>query len=299
MPYICRLKKNLEVNKTVLTVIFFGVIQLAATAGVMFYFLISGFRGNSRENPASLVLLLCLVTFVVLIDSAIVIRSRRDLSRSGQRQKMLYESIKQIEDLNRTLRSQRHDFLNHLQVVYSLMELEEFREASDYIERVYGDIQKVSRFLKTSIPAVNALLQAKVISCENKGIRARLEVSSQLKDFPIPSWEFCRVLGNLIDNAAYELEKLDKERQLSVRLTEDLKSFIVEIGDNGPGIASKDLDRIFKAGFSTKGEKGEGMGLFISKEIIEAFNGNIIVASSPEETIFKCVIPRTAVTTVS
>lgn len=52
----------------------------------------------------------------------------------------LEESIKNLEELKTKLRAQRHDYLNHFQVIYGLMELGEYEEAKKYISPVFKDI---------------------------------------------------------------------------------------------------------------------------------------------------------------
>lgn len=111
------------------------------------------------------------------------------------------ESMNDLENLNRRLREQRHDYLNQLQIVYGLLELEEYEEAQEYLKPVFKDIMKVNRALKTAQPAVNALLQAKMETAEKQGIDFYLEVGTQLSNLSIEPWELCKVLGNLIDNA--------------------------------------------------------------------------------------------------
>jgi sensor histidine kinase regulating citrate/malate metabolism len=199
-----------------------------------------------------------------------------------------------VESLNHSLRAQRHDFLNHLQVVYGLMEMEEYHDAREYIGKVYQDIQKVSRVLKTAIPAVNALLQAKLFDAEKRNIRMEIHVFSRFEHLPVPSWEFCRVLGNLLDNAIAALADKKEDRVLSVKLQEDLKEIIVRVEDNGPMIPKNLLDKIFHPGFTTKKEQGEGMGLAIVKEILEQYGGNIAVDSSESLTAFTVCIPKMA-----
>lgn len=78
--------------------------------------------------------------------------------------------MKNLENQNSKLREQRHDYLNQLQIVYGLLELEEYTEARDYLDPVFKDIMKVNRALKTSQPAVNALLQAKMDEAESQDI---------------------------------------------------------------------------------------------------------------------------------
>ena len=70
--------------------------------------------------------------------------------------------MKNLENLNLKLRAQRHDYMNHLQVIYGLLELGEYEDAREYMEPVFKDITRVTRAMKTSQPAVNALLQAKI-----------------------------------------------------------------------------------------------------------------------------------------
>ena len=60
----------------------------------------------------------------------------------------LQASLKNLEKLNSELRAQRHDYLNHLQVVYGLMELEEYDELKQYLQPVYKDMLKTGKALK-------------------------------------------------------------------------------------------------------------------------------------------------------
>ena len=113
----------------------------------------------------------------------------------------LEESIHDLENLNTTLRAQRHDYLNHFQVIYGLMEMQEYEEAKNYLDPVFKDIMKVSKALKTSLPAVNALLQAKMEMTEKNHIDLFLEERSDLKKITIEPWNLCKVLANIIDNS--------------------------------------------------------------------------------------------------
>ena len=146
-------------------------------------------------------LLICAVAFVVVWGALLDIRDARNARKIASQSEMLEDAYTQLEDLNGTLRAQRHDFKNHLQVVFGLIEMGEYKEAQDYIERVYGDVQLVSRALKTASPAVNALLAAKAADCEERGIRMEVRIRSAWQGLALPGWEMCRVLGNLIDNA--------------------------------------------------------------------------------------------------
>lgn len=201
------MQKKLNINKTIVTVVFLNVIQISTILGVVLYnyFNESSINFQEKFNNGELIIYILIVLGV--INSFFVIKDINSLNGHNNEYSMLKNSLGQLEDLNKTLRGQRHDFMNHLQVVYSLMEMEEYFEATEYIEKVFKDIQRINKVLKTSNPAVNALLQAKILYGEKRGIKTEILITSALKDLKVPAWEFCRVLGNIIDNAIYALQE--------------------------------------------------------------------------------------------
>ncbi len=215
------------------------------------------------------------------------LNTRRLLSQADE----MAATIGNMAAHNNTLRAQRHDFLNHLQVVYSLIEMREYDEANRYIEQVYGQITAVSRSMKTANAAVNALLQVKAAACEKAGVHLTLAINSSWKDLPMEGWEMCKVLSNLIDNAIDALSERADDRQLRITLTEDIHGCRFEVADNGPMIPAEKLGRIFEAGFTTK-LSGHGMGLYIARQTMRMAGGELTVDSSPEETVFSGVLPR-------
>lgn len=286
------MNKKVDISKTVVTLISLNIIQIGALIMIILYSLSTSHGPSLWDKPDSEFFLILIVVVTTLLNSFISIRDRFVIIKSEAQAHIIEETLIKVENLNKVLRAQRHDFLNHLQVVYGLIGMDEFEASKDYIEKVYNDIQKVSKILKTSNAAVNALLQAKTLNCEKRGIMVNLNVTSQYKDLKIPSWEMCRVLGNLIDNAMDALSEISGEKLLGIELFEDLKNYCFRISDNGPMIPDNIINRIFEAGFTTKGENGEGMGLAITSDIITKYGGNIEVASNNKTTVFQGYIPK-------
>lgn len=280
-----------EVRKAVIFILTVNIIQIGMLIMTLVFSIFYPGAAPFILGAGSLVFLI-VITITSLVNSFFSVRGIYMLLHNESQNHQIRETLSRVENLNNSLRAQRHDFLNHLQVVYGLMEMAEYNDARDYIARVYQDIQKISRVLKTANPAINALLQAKLMSAEKHDIHVEIQVSSRFENFPIPSWEFCRVLGNLADNAITALQQKQQERLLRIELSEDLKSFILRVEDNGPGIPENLLDKIFEAGFTTKGELGEGMGLPISKRILTKYGGTIDVKSTGLSTLFTCHIPK-------
>lgn len=234
--------------------------------------------------------LVAVAAAVVIWGGVIDIRDALDSRKLLQQLDDMDQTIEAQEDLNITLRAQRHDFLNHLQVVYSLIEMKEYKEANDYIERVYGSIASVGKVLRTANPAINALLQVKLGVCEKAGIQVKLDIRSAWKDLSIPGWEMCKVLGNLLDNAIDALQEVS-DRRLTLTLTEDLKAFRFSVKNSGPMIPVKLQASIFQPGITTKAA-GHGMGLFIVRRTVQEWGGDIRLISDAKETEFSGFIPR-------
>jgi len=285
------MNKKVDPRTTIITIIIINLTQIALIAAVLLYLVDNGGGPGLLTNPW-IIVLLTVTLAAVIINSLAAFKNRSTLLRSVYQFQLLEDTLERLEKLNNSLRAQRHDFMNHLQVVHSLMEMDEYKSASEYIEKVYTDIQKVSRVMKTSNAAVNALLHAKLLTCEKHGITVGLNVTTQLKDLKIESWQFCRILGNLIDNAIYALSDKQGEKNIGIELSEDLRSHCFKVIDNGAPVLPQHLVKIFEPGFTTKGDNGEGMGLAICREILENCGGTISVASDDKGTVFSGCIPR-------
>lgn len=227
-----------------------------------------------------LVLVGCIVVFVSLY------------TRLRQQYESLISSYRNLEQLNTLLRAQRHDYLNHLQVVYGLMELEEYGELKEYLAPIYKDMMMTGKALKTSNPAVNALLRAKMAQAESEGVDFYVEVQSDLKGLTVESWELCKVLSNLLDNAMTALEAKDGEKKIRVEIGEDRENHLFSVANNGPAIPEELQESIFWEGFSTKKGSGHGMGLHIVRTVIHAYKGSLSLQSNEEETVFSVRFPK-------
>lgn len=287
------MKKKLNVDKTIITIIVLNTMQIGTIICALIYNLFNKGSLHIEGLYYSGNMLLFLVVIIGVINSLFTIRDIKIMYHGDAEYDMVKSTLEQEEKLNKTLRAQRHDFMNHLQVVYSLMELEDYTSSKDYIEKVFNDIQKVNKILKTSNPAVNALLQAKNIYAEKRGIKMEINITTQLSKLKVPSWEFCRVLGNIIDNAIFALQEVEKDNKvISIEIFKDLKLYVFRIKNNGPKIPDNIINKIFEAGVTTKGDRGDGMGLAITKEILTDYGGDVKVSSSDEQTIFEGWVTR-------
>ena len=246
MKRLTRFQENISVKKATNYAIIINSLEILLILGVMTLVVISP---QYDFSPRMMRLLVGVAAAVIIWGAVMDIREAMSTRRLLSQLDAMDDTIDAMEKLNNTLRAQRHDFLNHLQVVYSLMEMEEYGEANSYIEKVYGRITAVSRVLKTASAPINALLQVKLAACEKAGVQVTLNITSTWKELPISGWEMCKVLSNLIDNAIDAMADLPNgKKHLTITLTENLKEYVFSVANTGTSIPPDDQQRIFEPG---------------------------------------------------
>jgi signal transduction histidine kinase len=99
-----------------------------------------------------------------------------------------------------------------------------------------------------------------------------------------------QVLVNLLINALDAMAER-KDALLVVRIRSEPGFAFVEVEDNGPGIPPRLRTRIFEPFFSTKGESGNGLGLWISSEIARMHGGELVALSGERGALFRLSFP--------
>lgn len=286
------IQERLNVKKAARFAVIINALQITAMVAVLLYAIFRGPVEGRLVEISAIAAALLIVSWGAILD----IREALNAGKIADQAQMLEEAYGQLEALNGTLRRQRHDFMNHLQVVFSLLELNDSAEAMKYVESVYGDIKKTGSVLKTSLPAVNALIAAKRQDCEERGIALELSIASGWQALPVPGWEMCRVLGNLIDNARDALmeDAANTHKRIELTIDETPGAYAFRVSNNGPAIPEKLQRSIFQMGFTTKND-GHGSGLAIVEEIMKRYGGEIRMESDASRTVFSGVIPKQAV----
>lgn len=120
-------------------------------------------------------------------------------------------------------------------------------------------------------------------------ISLRLDLSAEPVMVRVNRNLFQQVVLNLLQNAKDAIEGSGNGSLITIqsRLTPEGAS--MSITDDGPGIAEEHLMRIFDAFFTTK-EAGTGLGLSLSRKIIEGMGGSLTAASSAGKTIFSVTL---------
>ncbi|MBE3585589.1 sensor histidine kinase [Desulfofundulus thermocisternus] len=240
--------------------------------------------------PLAWVTIVDIVVFGNVALGFILLRKLLVLEEQGNLIRQQARHIQDLEEMIRNIRAQRHDFISHLQAVYGMLQMGKLESAREYLAEVTGDIRILTQTLKLKSPEVAALVQQKAALAAGRNISFGLVIESDLAKLAVRPHNLNRILGNLLDNAMDAVMFLaTKDRYVRLEIREDEQSYILSVGNSGPGIREDLMEKIFEPGFSTKGEN-RGLGLAIVREIVQQHGGKIKVSSPP--TIFTVTLPK-------
>ena len=147
----------------------------------------------------------------------------------------------------------------------------------------YRELLKVPQPDPEAVKVADALHGvAALLASELKGVDLRIDVVPETLEVHADRQLLDQVLVNLVKNAAHATGDMDSpELQLSGKL--DFGRVIIRVRDNGAGIPEETMDQIFVPFFTTKRD-GSGIGLSLSRQIMTAHRGEIVVESAATGT---------------
>jgi PAS domain S-box-containing protein len=183
-------------------------------------------------------------------------------------------------------------------------DVEEAREAASRMAkdatRAADIISRIRLLFKNASPQrelvdVNEIVREMVVLLRSEATQHSVSVRTELPDLPqvmADRIQLQQVLMNLMINAIDAMKDADGTRELVIcsQQAED-GQLMVSISDTGVGVAPQQADQIFNAFFTTK-PQGTGMGLRISRSIVESHGGRLWTAdNSPRGASFHLTLP--------
>jgi signal transduction histidine kinase len=169
---------------------------------------------------------------------------------------------------------------------------EELRRVGHIVSQTLGFYRESG----TSQPVDLSVLVNDVLALYQRKLDARqIRVTRNMESVVVEgvAGELRQVIANLLSNA---LDAMEPYGVLAIEVRPQMDQVRFAISDTGHGIATPLLDRIFEPFFTTKKDAGTGLGLWVSKGIVEKHQGRLDVMSSQKEedhgTAFVMTLPR-------
>ncbi len=237
-----------------------------------------------------------------IISSRIPIRKEEEIIGAVSIFRNKTEVTKLAEELTgakymvNTLRAFNHEFMNKLHVILGLLETNQVEDAKQYIMKTNLVSGEAISDISHRVPIANlaALLIGKLIQASELGITLNLKPDSffHQKEHHLPVDCYITIVGNLLENAMYELNRKEFEvKQIDLGIYSEEGHTIIVCEDTGGGIPEEVLFSIYDRNTTTKGE-GHGTGMALIREIVDMYEGTIhIDTDEGEGTCFEIVLP--------
>jgi signal transduction histidine kinase len=240
-----------------------------------------------------------------------------DIDQQKRAEAALIQSEK-LAVVGRLAASISHEINNPLEAVTNLLFLAQqepalSEEAKSYLQTADQELRRVSQIVGQTLRFHRQSTHSRVISARElleptlalyagriANARIRLEVQYRGVDLvKCFEGEIRQVLNNLIGNA---VDAMNSGGVLTVRTSDThmwgtgVPAVRLTVADNGSGMPAEVMSRIFEPFYTTKGQNGTGLGLWISRGIVEKHHGCLQVCSSTRTgrkgTIFSLLLPK-------
>lgn len=172
----------------------------------------------------------------------------------------------------------------------------------DKISHIVKDILYCSKERQPNLQRINPNEMVKQVYKLYKDVAVqyavvlKVDLDEDLKEAVIDPAGLHTVLANLVGNAvdACKMDFWKDEHLVEIRTRKGGNGdIIIEVADNGIGIDKELKDHVFEDFFSSKGDKGTGLGLMVTQKILREHGGNITFRSRPGQgTTFVATFPR-------
>jgi signal transduction histidine kinase len=144
--------------------------------------------------------------------------------------------------------------------------------------------QAAPNFVKSSVNAiVREVAELAQSAAKEKSVTLTTKLATDLPEIEIDPDGIHHACLNIVTNAIEAVQPLSGKVEIATRTSPEKEEVWIAVADNGPGIPPEELTKIFQAFYSTKGQRGTGLGLAAAKKIIEEHRGRIALRSKVGE----------------
>ena len=129
-------------------------------------------------------------------------------------------------------------------------------------------------------------------AADRRKVAIRVDVEEDMPPIPIDQTAILQVLLNILNNAVEAAPSKTGIVAILASIPRSGDMVRIAIEDNGPGIETSQREAVFRAFHSTKGQRGTGLGLAVSRKIVLEHQGTINILNAPHGgTLFNIYLP--------
>lgn len=276
---------------------FFVLIIIGITATQQLIYIISSienisFRGSDKiishlysTGIAFIILLVCLFFLIFIIGK--VNKKNFTLQEIKAQHKLEEAEYEAIISNNKILRTWKHEYINHLQTLFYMINTNKNDKAQEYIQQLTDEMHNSTQAINSGNFAVDAILSMKQQEMQNNNIQFNSTIYlPEPQTIPLNDAQISALLGNLLNNAI-EAAKETKVPTINLSIKPVIDNLVIEMTNSSVGNYKYNSSNEL---ISSKG-KNRGIGLKRITDIVQRVDG--FVEFKPEPNLFttKIIVP--------
>jgi two-component system sensor histidine kinase AgrC len=232
-----------------------------------------------------------LISIVAILVVIVMFQNWKEMQEEQQGQELVLNQIsdmkkhiEEVEKLYRDIRSMRHDMGNHIQTLEHLVAHNNMDDATEYLEHLKNEWDKVSPEIKTGSPVIDVILMEKLRQAKERQIRF-------LSDFHYPqntklnAFDLSVIMNNALNNCMENVSGDDP--YISISSFRKNSIFMITIKNSFGGqlnLGDSDLPETTKSGME------HGIGLNNIRRVARMYMGDISLEQGNEEVILSIMM---------
>ena len=232
-----------------------------------------------------------LISIVAILVVIVMFQNWKEMQEEHREQELVLNQIsdmkkhiEEVEKLYRDIRSMRHDMGNHIQTLEHLVAHNNMDDATEYLEHLKNEWDKVSPEIKTGSPVIDVILMEKLREAKERQIRF-------LSDFHYPqntklnAFDLSVIMNNALNNCMENVSGDDP--YISIYSFRKNSIFMITIKNSFVGhfnFGDSDLPETTKSG------REHGMGLNNIRRVARMYMGDISLEQGNEEVILSIMM---------
>lgn len=232
-----------------------------------------------------------LISIVAILVVIVMFQNWKEMQEEQRGQELVLNQIsdmkkhiEEVEKLYRDIRSMRHDMGNHIQTLEHLVAHNNMDDATEYLEHLKNEWDKVSPEIKTGSPVIDVILMEKLRQAKERQIRF-------LSDFHYPqntklnAFDLSVIMNNALNNCMENVSGDDP--YISISSFRKNSIFMITIKNSFWGqlnFGDSDLPETTKSG------REHGMGLNNIRRVVRMYMGDISLEQGNEEVILSIMM---------
>lgn len=260
-----------------------GVVGIDIDANTLEQVSYQTVKSNAFIFVIDILFAMALLSVVFVLNKWYKNRMKYDLKET---EKMYISELSKAID---TIKSSRHDMMNHLQVLNGLMDLQMHDKTRDYLKRLTVESKTLNLSLRIKNPILMVLFHSKWELAQSKNIHIQFE--ADLNDYNrIESMDLVKIYANLLDNAIEASESYKGVHPKKIRvICKTIGSKYVFSVENPAELTVKEKNSLFQYGYTSQNNEDglRGNGLTIISKTVEKYQGDIHVQYEEEKILIQ------------